>query len=242
MALFQSLNCYSGCRCAARLWMRSCGMMGSVIFWDMNIAFRAKRILGYSSAKTAREDVAFVVRPALCWLTSIHPYIELRYVTFDNPGYVKVNANFVYHRNGQGNFSTKIPSRTLDSVFNLDTGDQSALARLQGRRLSWCLICLVSTRSTLTIVSAQEMRRLIEEPSYFVTSGFLRRPHGPILCSHLIALTHFMNIPFRGRAICTISITFWSEKRITQMFPTQLYVPTYALGFTSLPICPLVSL
>lgn len=75
--------------------MRSCGMMGSVIFWELNAAFRAVRMSDYSSAKTARGDVAFVVRTASSWLTSIHPYIELRYVTFNNPEYININADFV---------------------------------------------------------------------------------------------------------------------------------------------------
>ena len=78
--------------------------MGLAIFWDMNSAYRAIRMSGCSSAKTAREDVAFVVRPVLCWLTSIHPYTELRYVTFDNPEYIKISSNFVILEMDRGIF------------------------------------------------------------------------------------------------------------------------------------------
>jgi len=107
--LYFSLNSYSGCLCMMQLLMRSCGMMGLAIFWEMSTAFRAIRMSGYSSAKTVWGDVAFVVRPALCWLTSICPYTELRYVTFDNPEYIKFNTDFVILEIDRGIFRQRLP-------------------------------------------------------------------------------------------------------------------------------------
>ena len=84
--------------------MKSCGMTGSAIIWETSTAIRAIRISGSSNAKTVQVDVASVVRRASCWLTSIHPYTELRYITFDNPEYMKINADFLILEMDRGLF------------------------------------------------------------------------------------------------------------------------------------------